>query len=133
MIAPPKKMKTKKAIKNHGPPRLGPMPSDENHEPARVSALGPVSQRLVSRSAPQMAHPAANGLTGSRQLGQRLRSGITHRIAIDPKEENWTFVYELNDAACDVACAPERDAACRGAWSAACHGGHPHDRAGASP
>jgi hypothetical protein len=41
-----------------------------------LTALGPVSQRRVSRSAPQTAQPAANGLTGSLQFGQRLRSGI---------------------------------------------------------
>jgi hypothetical protein len=41
--------------------------------------LGPVSQRFVSRSAPQMAQPAAKGLTGSLQLGHRLRSGIVEQ------------------------------------------------------
>ena len=38
------------------------------------------------------AQPAANGLTGSRQLGHRLRSGIAHRIARRPAIRNRTIV-----------------------------------------
>ena len=68
------------------------MPSDENHEPARVVTLGPVSQRCVSRSVPQMAQPAANGLTGSLQLGHRLRSGIVDHGRGVSSTINRTFV-----------------------------------------
>jgi hypothetical protein len=78
---PPKAKKQISPISGHGPLADGPALSDENHDPIRFPIPGPVSQRLVSRSAPQTAQPAANGLTGSRQLGHRLRSGIAHRIA----------------------------------------------------
>ena len=71
-------------IHGHGPVADGPALSDPNHDPIRLLRLGPVSQRFGSRSVPQTAQPAANGLTGSRQLGQRLRSGIAHRIARAP-------------------------------------------------
>ena len=74
------------------PPLVGPLPSAENHEPIRLPMPGPLSQRLVSRSVPQIAQPAANGLTGSRQFGQRLRSGIAHRIARSAEIRNRTFV-----------------------------------------
>jgi hypothetical protein len=54
--------------------------------------LGPVSHRVGSRSVPHTAHPAANGLTGSRQFGHRLRSGIAHRIARASRSANRTIV-----------------------------------------
>ena len=63
----------------HGPPLDGPMLNALSHEPTRLMPLGPVSQRFVSRSVPQTAQPAANGLTGSLHLGHRLRSGIVEQ------------------------------------------------------
>src|SRR3954454_480773 len=88
MIVPPNMKKAMIRIQTHGPPRSGPKLSADSHEPMRLNTLGPVSQRLVSRSAPQMAQPAANGLTGSRQLGHRLRSGIADRMASRSACEN---------------------------------------------
>ena len=67
-------------------------PSDENHDPIRLPMLGPVSHRCGSRSEPQTAQPAAYGLTGSRQFGHRLRSGIAHRIARARRPANPTIV-----------------------------------------
>jgi hypothetical protein len=56
------------------PDTAGPKPIEPNHDPIRCTAEGPLSQRLVSRSAPQIAQPAANGWTRSPQFGHRLRS-----------------------------------------------------------
>src|SRR6478735_6158847 len=89
-LAPPKSRKSTR-ISTHGLVREAPKPKDENHEPARLTALGPVSQRLVSRSAPQTAHPAANGLTGSLQLGHRLRSGIGEHDRLCRRSEKWNL------------------------------------------
>jgi hypothetical protein len=65
----------------------------------------------VSRSAPQMAQPAAKGLTGSLQLGHRLRSGIVEQDRARRRSANRTFVGS-NGAACAWAC----DAAYRAGW-----------------
>src|SRR6478735_2091158 len=67
------------------PPLAGPKLKAASHEPTRVRTPGPESHRFVSRSAPQIAHPAANGLTGSRQLGHRLRSGIADGMSRRPE------------------------------------------------
>ena len=91
MIPVPKKTR-KITIQGVIPPLVGPELSAPNHEPTGCRRPGPVSQRLGSRSAPQMAQPAANGLTGSRQLGHRLRSGIANRMAWNPAQRNWTVV-----------------------------------------
>src|SRR5690349_18640076 len=79
MMLLPKNSRNSTTSMTHGPPLTGPRLSALNHEPTRLSPLGPVSQRFVSRSAPQIAQPAANGLTGSLQLGHRLRSGIVEQ------------------------------------------------------
>ena len=90
---PPNAKKQMSPISGHGPLADGPALSDENQEPIRLVRLGPVSHRLGSRSVPQTAQPAANGLTGSRQLGHRLRSGIAHRIARARRLANRIIVY----------------------------------------